>query len=84
MPVKIDIFKNAVTFDNKWWTSHYLYILYFAMKLLGYDKFTVRQVAKAGEKETIGKSGSYAPPAGDRAIYSIWAPAILRRCLLFM
>lgn len=41
------------------------------MKLLNYDKFTVRQVAKAGEKETIGKSGSYAPPAGDGAIYSI-------------
>jgi hypothetical protein len=39
-------------------------MLHFLFQLLYRNMNTVRQVAKAGESETIGKSGSYDPPAG--------------------
>lgn len=82
--VQLHILQNAVAFDHQGRSSHDLQLLHFRVQFLGKDSSTVRQVAKAGEKETMGNRGSSAPPASSGLHYSMSAPAIRSKCLLFM
>ena len=84
VPVKLDVLQHAVALDDEGGPAHDLQILHLGVQFLSEGRGTVRQVAKAGENETIGKSGSSAPPANSGLHSSICPPATLKRCLLFM